>query len=301
MSGTPTFSRFRDFPTEIRLLIWAYHFESYFKSPLVHTLNGGFLSWNTDHLEPLSSLRSIISRGRLLKSLADRYDWHIRDVPILQWKTVIHNLSPVSGIIYSARHGVIATWPGLQPLINHEALDVARACCKRYDAVDLWLDNSTLNISQPCLVDVVSDVFRIDPGIAKLILGLNSAPWLARIRRLAIGPFDLRGQYDVISILRILELTRDLDEIYILLSREVADSQAWPHDVYKKRSKMGISLLEVVIGERLETKTWEWENYSSDTAYVTGDLDGTETLRSIVHELGQRCTHAKITYGCLDV
>ncbi|KAI1346315.1 hypothetical protein F5Y01DRAFT_27051 [Xylaria sp. FL0043] len=301
MSGTSSFSRFRDLPTEIRLLIWEHHFDSYFKSPLVHTPNGGFLSWDTGQLEPLLSLRSITSRGRLLKSLADRYDWHMRDVPILQWKTVIHDLSPVSGKIYSARHGVIATWPGLRPLINHEALAVARACCKRYDVVDLWLDNSTLNISQPCLVDFASDVFRIDPGIAKMILGLNGAPWLVRIRRLAVGPFDLHGQYDVISVLRILEHTRDLEEIYILLSREVADSQVWQHHVYTRRSSMGLSLMEVPRGGRLESKMRELASHSSGTANDAGDLSGTETLRSVIHELSQRHSNATITYGCLDV
>ncbi|KAI3331104.1 hypothetical protein F4824DRAFT_476740 [Ustulina deusta] len=301
MSGTSSFSRFRDLPTEIRLLIWKHHFDSYFKSPLVHTLNGGFLSWDAGQLEPLSSLRSITSRGRLLKSLADRYDWHMRDVPILQWKTVIHDLSPVSGKIYSAHHGVIDSWPELRPLINHEALDAARACCKRYGVVDLWLDNSTLNISQPCLVDVASDVFRIDPAIAKMMLGLNSTPWLARIHRLAIGPFDLRGRYDVMSILRILEHTRDLDEIYILLSREVADSQTWHHKACTRRSSTGFSLMDFAIGKRFESKMWELESHSSDAAYVTGDLGGAETLRSIVHELSQRCSNAKITYGCLDV
>ncbi|KAI0968446.1 hypothetical protein F4678DRAFT_474566 [Xylaria arbuscula] len=301
MSGTQSFSRFRDFPTEIRLLIWNHHFSSYFKSPFVHTLNGGFLSWDTGPLEPLSYLRSITSRGRLLKSLADRYDWHMRDVPILQWKTVIHDLSPVSGKIYSARHGVIATWPGLQPLINHEALDAARACCKRYDVVDLWLDNSTLNVSQPCLVDVASDVFRIDPSIARMILGLDGAPWLARVRRVAIGPFDLRGQYDVVSMLRIFEHTRDLDEIYILLSREVADSQAGHNKVGTQKSNMGLSLIEVAIGEAFETKGWELENHSSNAGFGGGDSDSSETLRSIVYELSQRCSNAKITFGCLDV
>ncbi|KAK5625202.1 hypothetical protein RRF57_000918 [Xylaria bambusicola] len=235
------------------------------------------------------------------RSLADRYDWHMRDVPILQWRTVIRDLSPVSGRIYSAHDGVVATWPGLQPLINHEALDTARACCQRYEVVDLWLDNSTLNISQPCLVDIASDVFRIDPGIAKMMLGLNGTPWLARIRRLAIGPFELRGNYDVISILRILELTRDLDEIYILLSREVADIQTWPRNARTRSSILGFSWMEVGMGQRFETKLWELEGHSSDTGYVPGDTGGTETLRSIVHELSQKCSNAKITYGCLEV
>ncbi|KAF2971986.1 hypothetical protein GQX73_g1632 [Xylaria multiplex] len=296
-----SFSRFSDFPIEIRLLIWEHHFDSYFKSPLVHTLNGGFLSWDTGQLEPLSSLRSITCRGRLLKSLADRYDWHTRDVPILQWKTVIHDLSPVSGKIYSAHPGVIATWPGLRPLINHEALGVARARCKRYEVVDLWLDNSTLNISQPCLVDVISDVFRIDPGIAKMMLGFDGALWLARIRRLAIGPFDLRRQYDVTSVLRILEHTQDLKEIYILLSPEVTGSQTWHHNVYTRRSKMGFSLLEVAVGDQFETKIGELESLSSSIPHGMGDWDGAETLRAIVHQLNQRCSSAKITYGCLDV
>ncbi|TGJ78340.1 hypothetical protein E0Z10_g10421 [Xylaria hypoxylon] len=298
-----------DFPIEIRLLIWEHHFDSYFKSPLVHTLNGGFLSWDTGQLEPLSSLRSITSRGRLLKysvfiqdigtyietrSLADRYDWRTRDVPILQWKTVIHDLSPVSGKIYSARHGVIATWPGLQPLINHEALDVARARCRRYDVLDLWLDNSTLNISQPCLVDVTSDVFRIDPGIAKMMLGLNGTPWLPRIRRLAIGPFDLRGHHDVTSMLRILEHTQDLEEIYVLLSPEVTDSQTWHHNVPTRRSRIGFPWMEVAIGDQFETKMGELESPSSENAYVAGDSGGIETLRTLVHELSQRCSNAKV-------
>ncbi|KAI0414222.1 hypothetical protein F5X98DRAFT_256787 [Xylaria grammica] len=301
MSDVQSFSCFNCLPTEIRRLIWAHHFDSYFQPPLIHTLNGGFLSWDTGQLEPLSSLRSITSRGRLLKSLADRYDWHMRDVPILQWKTVIHDLSPVSGKIYSAHHGVIATWPGLRPLINHEALDVARARCRRYDVVDLWLDNSTLNISQPCLVDVISDVFRIDPGIAKMMLGVDGTLWLARIRRLAIGPFDLRRHYDVTSILRILEHTRDLDEIYVLLSPEVSDSQTWHHNVCARGSRMGFSLIEFAIGDQFETKIGELESPSSDATYVTGDSNGTDTLRTIVRELSQRCSNAKITYGCLDV
>ena len=48
----------------------------------------------------------------LSRSLADRYDWHMRDVPILQWKTVMHDLSPVWGKIYSAHQNLVATWPG---------------------------------------------------------------------------------------------------------------------------------------------------------------------------------------------
>ncbi|KAI0104713.1 hypothetical protein GGR51DRAFT_225707 [Nemania sp. FL0031] len=303
MSDIESFARFPDFPTEIRLLIWEHHFDSYFQTPRIHTLNGGFLSWSTGQLEPLSSLRSITSRGRLLKSLADRYDWHLRDVPILQWKTVIRDLSPVSGKIYSAHRGVIATWPRLQPLINREALDVARSRCKRYDILDLWLDNSTLNISQPCLVDVLFDVFRIDPGIAKMMPGLNmnSTLWLARIRRLAIGPFELHGHYDAVSILRILEHTRDLDEIYILLSPEIISSQTYHPAMRTHRIRKGFSLIEVSVEGQFGSKTRELASPSPDGGYVTGDLDYAATLRSIVYELSGRCSHARITYGCLDV
>ncbi|KAI1131450.1 hypothetical protein F5Y10DRAFT_66788 [Nemania abortiva] len=304
MSDIESFTRFPDFPTEIRLLIWEHHFDSYFQTPSIHTLNGGFLSWDTGQLEPLSSLRSITSRGRLLKSLADRYGWHLRDVPILQWQTVIHDLSPVSGKIYSAHRGVIATWPRLRPLINHEAFDVARSLCKRYDILDLWLDNSTLNISQPCLVDVVSDVFRIDPGIAKMMLGLNGTLWLARIRRLAIGPFELHGHFDAVSILRILEHTGDLDEIYILLSPDIMSSQPRHHATSTRRIRKGFSLIEVSVEGQFGSKMREWVSPSSpspDGGYVTGDADCAATLRSIVYELSRRCSHAKITYGCLDV
>ncbi|RYC53914.1 hypothetical protein CHU98_g12295 [Xylaria longipes] len=301
MTDTQSFSRFGDLPTEIRLLIWEHHFDSYFNSPLIHTLNGGFLSWETGRLEPLSSLRLITSRGRLLKSLADRYDWHLRGVPILQWKTVIHDLSPVSGKIYSAHRGVTATWPRLHPLINHEAFNVAWARCKRYEVIDLWLDNSTLNISQPCLVDVVRDVFRIDPGIAKMMLGLNGTYWLARIRRLAIGPVVLHGHLDVVSILRILEHTRDLDEIYILLSPEFIDSQIGYRDIHGHGSKMGLSMVNVSAAGHFGSKMKEMDSPVSDSAYVTGDSGCAAALRSIVYELRHRCSEAKITYGCLDV
>ncbi|KAI1111136.1 hypothetical protein F5Y14DRAFT_454291 [Nemania sp. NC0429] len=307
-SAGPSFGRFADFPAEIRLLIWEHHFDSYFQTPLIHTLNGGFLAWDTGQLEPLSSLRSITSRGRLLKSLADRYSWHIRNVPILQWKTVIRDLSPVSGEIYTAHRGAVATWPRLRPLINHEALDVARARCKRYDIIDLWLDDSTLNISQPCLADVASDVFRIDPGIAKMMLGLNGASWLARIRRLAIGPFELGGHFDVASILRILQHTQNLDEIYILLSPEVVNWQTWHrnHDVQARGSKIGISLIEVSAdgpfdGSKMGDLGSSPPLPAADSALVAGDSDCAATLRSIAYELGRRCSTAKITYGCLDI
>ncbi|KAI0439147.1 hypothetical protein F4803DRAFT_532403 [Xylaria telfairii] len=299
MPDTQLFSRFSDFPPEIRLLIWEHHFGSYFKSPLIHTLNGGFLSWETGQSEPLSSLRSITSRGRLLKSLADRYDWQMRDVPILQWKTVIRDLSPVSGKIFSAYRGVIATWPRVHPLINREAFDVARACCSRYDVIDLWLDNSTLNISQPCLADVVSDVFRIDPGIAQMILGLNSTHWLARIRRLAIGPFELGVDFDAISVLRILEHTRDLDEIYILLSPEIIESQTRHCDMHHE-SRTEVSTVGVGAATHFGNKMRELGSPTSDGGYVTGDSDCAAALRNIVFELRQRCSDAKITYGCLD-
>ncbi|KAI0487050.1 hypothetical protein F4859DRAFT_468010 [Xylaria cf. heliscus] len=301
MPDTQSFSRFSDFPTEIRLLIWKHHFDSYFKPPLIHTLNGGFLSWDTGHLEPLSSLRSITSRGRLLKGLADRYDWHMRDVPILQWKTVIYDFSPVSGKIFSAYRGVMPAWPRLHPLINHEAFDVARACCTRYDVIDLWLDNSTLNITQPCLVDVVSDVFRIDPGIAKMMLGLNSTYWLACIRRLAIGPFELSGNFDVVSILRIIEHTRDLDEIYILLSPEFINSQTGCRDMRVHGSKTGLSMADVTVAGHFGGQMRELGSPASDGAYVTGDSDCAAALRGMVYELRQRCSSAKIIYGCLDV
>lgn len=66
-SPNPSFGRFGDFPPEIRLLIWEHHFDSYFQPPLIHTLNGGFLSWDTGQSEPLLFLHSITSRGRLLK------------------------------------------------------------------------------------------------------------------------------------------------------------------------------------------------------------------------------------------
>ncbi|KAI1757619.1 hypothetical protein F4782DRAFT_136111 [Xylaria castorea] len=298
MPDIQSFGQFSDLPTEIRLLIWEHHFDSYFKTPLVHTLNGGFLSWDTGQLEPLSSLRSITSRGRLLKSLADRYDWHMRDVPILQWRTVIQDLSPVSGKIYSAHRGARAIWPRLHPLINHEAFDVARACCRRYDVIDLWLDNSTLNISQPCLVNVVTDVFRIDPGIAKMMMGLNGTNWLARIRRLAIGPLELRGHLDVVSILRILEHTRDLDEIYILLSPEFIESQAGSRDI---GSRMGLSMVTIGAAGHFGNKMRELGSPASNSAYVTGDSDCVAALQSIVGELRQRSSEAKITYGCLDM
>ncbi|KAI1359059.1 hypothetical protein F5Y08DRAFT_320458 [Xylaria arbuscula] len=306
MSCTPSFRRFSELPTEIRLLIWEQHFKSFFKSPLVHTLNGGFLSWDTNHMEHLSSLRSITSRGRLLKSLADRFDWHMRDVPILQWKTVIHDISPVWGRIYSAHHhGAVASWPGLRPLINHEALEVARACCQRYEVVDLWLDSSTLNISQPCLVDVAADIFRVDPGIAKMMLGLDgtNAPWLARIRRLAVGPFGLRGQYDVSLIFGILELTRDVEEVYVLLEQEVAESRNWRHGACIRSGSAGVSLMEMAVGEAFESKLREMESSPSEPGYAPGhhSSDGVETLQSIVHELSKRCNNAKIAYGYLEV
>ncbi|KAI0454707.1 hypothetical protein F5B21DRAFT_231813 [Xylaria acuta] len=301
MSDPQSFSRFSDFPAEIRLLIWEHHFDSYFKSPLIHTLNGGFLSWDMGQLEPLSSLRSITSRGRLLKTLADRYDWHTRGVPILQWKTVIHDVSPVSGKIYSAHRGVMPIWPRLRPLINHEAFGVARARCKRYDVIDLWLDNSTLNISQPCLVDLASDVFRIDPGIAKMMLGLSDIYWLARIRRLAIGPFELRGHLDVVSILRILEHTRDLDEIYILLPREFIGSQTDYRDMHADGSRMRLSTVNIGAAGHRGSEMRELGSPASDGVYVAGDSDCATAVRSIVYELGQRCSEAKITYGCLDV
>ncbi|KAJ2990308.1 hypothetical protein NUW58_g3010 [Xylaria curta] len=299
MSDIESFSRFGDLPVEIRLLIWEHHFDSYFKSPLLHTLNGGFLSRDTCQLEPLSSLRSITSRGRLLKSLADRYDWHTRDVPILQWKTVIHDLSPVSGKIYSAHGGVTAAWPKLRPLINHEAFSVARARCKRYDLVDLWLDNSTLNISQPCLVDIMFDVFRIDPGIAKMMLGLNGTYWLARVRRLAIGPFEPRGHFDSTSILRIVEHTRDLDEIYVLLSPEFIKLHTCRHDWHTHGNRAGFSMVEVHAEGYFGNKMSGLDSPPSESGYVTGDSDCAAALRSIVHELRQKCSRAKITYGCL--
>ncbi|KAI0867142.1 hypothetical protein F4860DRAFT_499712 [Xylaria cubensis] len=302
MSDIQSFYRFSDFPTELRLLIWEHHFDSYFKSPLIHTLNGGFLSWDTGQLEPLSSLRSIISRGRLLKSLADRYDWHARDVPILQWKTVIQDLSPVSGKIYSAHRGVRSIWPRVHPLINHEAFDVARARCKRYDVIDLWLDNSTLNISQPCLVNVATDVFRIDPTIAKMMMGLNATYWLARIRRLAIGPLELGGRLDVVSILRILEHTRDLNEIYILLSPAYIESQTGSWDMRANGARIGISMVTTIgAAELYGSKMRELGSPASNIDYVTGDSDCAAALQNIVNELRQRYSEAKITYGCLDM
>jgi hypothetical protein len=107
--------------------------------------------------------------------------------------------------------------------------------------IDLWLDDTTLNISQPCLVDVASDVFRVDPGIAKMMLGLSDKPWLACIRRLAMGPFGLGAHYDIISILRILDRTRGLEEIYILLSLEVISAKTCYYDMKAPRSGIGYS------------------------------------------------------------
>ncbi|KAI3317271.1 hypothetical protein HD806DRAFT_372672 [Xylariaceae sp. AK1471] len=302
MSEIRSFSRFGDFPTEIRLLIWEHHFNSFFKSPLIHVLNGGFLSWDAGQSEPLAFLRSITNRGRLLKSLADRYDWHTRDVTILQWKTVIHDLSPVSGKVYSVQDGGIATWPSLQPLINYEAFEVAKLCCKRYQVIDLWLDNTTLNISQPCLVDVVYDVFRIDPGIAKMMIGLNGTPWLARIRRLAIGPFELHGRFDVISILRILDHTHDVEEIYILLSPEVMNPKTCRRDIQGPKCELAFSLVEADVEGQFDERIRELDgpSSSSDSDHVTGDSDYAETLRRVVYELGRRCGTARITYGYLD-
>lgn len=216
---------------------------------------------------------------------------------------MIRDLSPVSGEIYAAHRGAIATWPRLQPLINHEALSVARARCEHYDTLDLWLDNSTLNISQPCLADVVSDVFRVDPGIAKMMLGLNGASWLARIRRLAIGPFELGGHFDVMSILRILQHTRDLDEVYILLPPEAINWRTCDqhHDMHARRRKNGFSLIEVSAEGPFDSKMRELGSPPSDGAFVAGDSDCAATLSSIVYELGRKCSKAKITYGCLDI
>ncbi|KAI0404739.1 hypothetical protein F4802DRAFT_597912 [Xylaria palmicola] len=300
MSDARSFCRFKDLPTEIRLLIWAYHFDLYFESPHMRTLNGGFLSWETGQLGPLFSLRSIISRGRLLKSLADRYDWHVRDVPILQWKTVIHDFSPVTGKIYSAHRSVMVAWPRMQPLINHEAFSVARTHAMRHEIVDLWLDGSTLNISQPCLVDVTSDVFRIDLGIAKM-MGLSETCWVARIRRLAIGPFETRRPFDASSIWRILERTRDVEEIYVLLSPDFIGPQTRHHNMHVFRRRIGPSMVEARAEEHSGNKTKEYDSPPRDSAYVAGDSDCAVALRGLVDELRQRCRNAKITYGCLDV
>ncbi|KAI1171516.1 hypothetical protein F4777DRAFT_48942 [Nemania sp. FL0916] len=295
------FGRFSDFPTEIRLLIWEHHFDSYFRSPRFHTLNGGFLSWHTGRPDPLSSLRSITSRGRLLKSLADRYGWHLRDVSVLQWKTVIHDLSPVSGKIYTAQGGSVDTWPRLQPFVNHEALDVARSLCRHFEVIDLWLDNSTLNISQPSLVNLAYDVFRIDPGIARMMLGLNSTVWLSRIRRLAIGPFEPGEHFDDFSVLRILEHTRDLIEVYILLSPEVLDSQAWHGDLYSCRGSNGVCWIEVSAEGEFSSKTKELSGPSPGSGHATGDSEYIMAVGRIVLELQERHSSATIMYGCLGV
>lgn len=56
----------------------------------------------------------------------------MRNIPILQWKTVIRDLSPISGETYMAHRSALAAWPRLQPLVIHEALNVARARCECY-------------------------------------------------------------------------------------------------------------------------------------------------------------------------
>jgi hypothetical protein len=213
---------------------------------------------------------------------------------------VIHDLSPVSGKVYAAQGGIIAIWPSLRPLINHEAFEAAKTCCKRYQVVDLWLDSTTLNISQPCLVDVVSDVFRIDPGIAKIMLGLKSTPWLARIRRLAIGPFGLGGRFDAMSILRILDYTRDLVEVYILLSPEVINPKTRRCDIRAPNSDIGFCLMEADVEGQFEKRMRKLDGPPPDSDHVTDDSNCAETLRSVVYELGRRCSTARITYGCLD-
>ncbi|KAI0195042.1 hypothetical protein F4808DRAFT_452953 [Astrocystis sublimbata] len=294
MSNPQSFTRFGDLPTEVRLLIWEQHFNSYFPAPHIHTLNGGYLS------KKISSLRPIICRGRLLKTLADRYEWTARDAPVLQFKTILPDM-PAAGDFHLAHRDAVVTWPKLHPFINHEALNVARTRCEPYDAIDLWLDESTLNISQPCLVKFTSDVFRIDPYIAKITLKLNSASWLARIRRIAIGPITLCGHCEALSILRFLHQTRDLDEIYILLSPGFIKSQTSHPTVCAQDRRDRLAVTDTSTAGFSGSKIRMLGIPASDGIYVTGDSGDAAALRTIIDELTQRYDKAKIMYGCLDV
>ncbi|KAI1820853.1 hypothetical protein F4861DRAFT_545146 [Xylaria intraflava] len=322
MPDTQSFGRFGDFPAEIRLQIWEEHFSTFFsKSPCMHTVNGGCLSFDKE----LSSLRLITDLGRLTKArcllLPALRSWinlvdidtisrsmgcsgrHVggRGIPILQGKTVIHNLPPVYWSLYTTRERCFDAWPKLKPLINREAFEAARTYCKRYDVLDLWLDRSTLNISQPCLADVASDVFRIDPSIARMMLGLNDAPWLARIRRLAIGPFKPNKQCDATSILRVLERTGALDEVYLLLSPEVVYASTRRDDMRAHdRIAVGPSSTEIGVAGRSEQKMKELRWPCSDHDDLV-DAHYAGTLRTIAAELSRRCSSAKIKYGYIDV
>ncbi|KAI8626200.1 hypothetical protein F5Y19DRAFT_466582 [Xylariaceae sp. FL1651] len=293
-----SFGRFRDFPPEIRLLIWEQHFASFFKSPRIHTFNGGFLLWRPGQSERKTCLQSITNRGRLLRNLAHRYEWHLRDVPLLHWKTVIHDLWPNSGKVYSAQGGLIALWPSLRPLINQEAFDAAKAYCRRFQVLDLWLDNTTMNICQPALVDFASDVFRLAPGVAKMMSELDGVPWLARIRRLAIGPFGLWDQFDIVSIQYILDHIQDLLEIYILLSPDVLDSKTCCCTAHLLPNEAGFSLLEADEEAKLEGMMRKFNGPFPDNSQGTSSSDCAQTLRSVVCEL-RRCSTARITYGYL--
>ncbi|KAI1433808.1 hypothetical protein GGR50DRAFT_705051 [Xylaria sp. CBS 124048] len=302
MPGAQSFTRFGDFPAEIRLNVWEEHFSTFFiKAPCMHTLNGGCLSLDGGRLDPLWSLRLVTSFGRMTKSMADSYDENTGDV-LPEWKTVIHDPSPAYWSVSTTKDDVFDVWPRLRPLINREAFEVARYFCKSYEVIDLWLDDSTLCISQPRLVDVAADVFRIDPDIAKMMLGLKVAPWLGRIRRLAIGPFKLHRPCDTASLMRILRCTWILDEVYILLSPGVVRAPLRYDDVQvHSRITVSSTVTQIGVEGRFEMNMRELEGLSVDDEDVFIDMNHFETLRVIATELRRRGFNTQIKCGYIDV
>ncbi|KAI0160167.1 hypothetical protein GGR57DRAFT_409050 [Xylariaceae sp. FL1272] len=276
---------FSEFPAEIRLLIWEFYFDSFFESPRVHTFNGSFIRWN-------GHLGQIVQQGVLWSRLADRYGWRERDLPRMRWKTIIHDVSPHPAKVYLTDQR-LKFWPALNPMINSEALEVAKKRCEDFRLVDLWLDPDTTNVTQPAVVNVALDIFRFAVGQNRSPSGMESPAWLSSIRRLAIGPLLFAQSNNIVPLRQMLMQVEALMEVYILLPASLFHSCVMPRSSpcdcvlgeHILRQETGLTLVEINPAEDVLRPDWLWL---------------CDTVEQIIALLNKRNDCPNILYAVLD-
>ncbi|KAI1259670.1 hypothetical protein F5Y18DRAFT_408428 [Xylariaceae sp. FL1019] len=276
---------FSELPVEIRLLIWKFYFDSFFETPRVHTFNGSFIRWN-------GHLGKIVQRGVMWSRLADRYGWRERDLSRMRWKTIIHDVSPHPAKVYLTDQR-LKLWPALNPMINYEALGVAKKRCEDFKLVDLWLDPNTTNVTQPAVVNVASDIFRFAVDEDTTPSKNESPAWLSSIRRLAIGPLLLTQPNTTIPLAQMLMQVEDLTEVYILLPPSLFHSCVMPRSgpcdcvvgEHILRQRTGLTLVDINSIEDISATHWLW---------LCDEIEGILSL------LSKRDDSPNILYAVLD-
>ncbi|CAJ2508876.1 Uu.00g139020.m01.CDS01 [Anthostomella pinea] len=114
-------------------------------------------------------------------------------------------------------------WPSIRPLINQEAVQVARTLCRRYKNVNiqpgLLRSHGYLEGNTRILLNTEFDLVQVDASTDSMLENVQGLPWLAHVRRLAISKTGVRfAPFE--SLLQLVDSLPHLKELSVLVPLE---------------------------------------------------------------------------------